>query len=850
MAWIVLILQPYLGLILCPTVGVPNGTIRLVQIITWVAFRRYRRLLEKLFMLEGTFTGEEMKQERLHSMLTDSYLTAMALPSAAWQFKALVKDGLPHNLPESSHHIEDNYGSTNNQSKLIEVREPPSGCQVASLQSPIIMVCGSDKLTIRLMRRALGKDGFTVETVEHEKQALSVYARIRPEIVVLDASTPLMDGIATCARLRNLPGGDRTPIIVITRESDLESIKRAYRAGATDFIVKPINWLILKNRIQNMLRSNQLFKELNTSKFRLTEALRIARVGNWQWNMRENEFHCSDDVYRIFGLKHVNGEMTYKTLFERIHHEDQSMVKEAIEAITRSGVPFSIDHRILISGDQERLVHQQAEAIRNNRGGISEVTGIFQDISYRKKIDEKIMYLAYHDSLTGLPNRLFFEEYFKKVLAQAKRHGRVVGLLNLDLDQFKVINGTLGHNAGDVLLNKVAERISRCVRKSDGIFRKSSQLLPSCVTRFGGDEFSALLTDIKRAEDTAKIAERILSALSEPFEINSQEIFVGASIGITLYPQGGKDVSTLFKTADIAMYQAKNQGRNTFRFYQESIDDTTFERLSMESALRKALGNHEFRLYYQPQLDIRTGKIVGVEALIRWEHPKKGFVLPSDFIPLAEETGFIVPLGEWVLRTACAQNKLWQDAGLPPIRMAVNLSSRQFRQEDLVEIVSSALEDCNLSPNYLELELTEGSVMENAEKNISMLHRLKQMGVRLSIDDFGTGYSSLAYLKRFPIDTLKIDRSFVQDLSENSDDAAIVIAIMAMARSLNIKVIAEGLETDAQLQFLDQLGCKEMQGYLISPPVPEHQFVEFLKNGKRLGDRCLKQLVGQFKQHS
>ena len=384
---------------------------------------------------------------------------------------------------------------------------------------------------------------------------------------------------------------------------------------------------------------------------------------------------------------------------------------------------------------------------------------------------------------------------------------------------------------GDQLLQSVSERLVNFVRRSDTIARVSESELADTVARLGGDEFTILLTEIAHIEDAAKVAQRILDLFSKPFKISDNELFISSSIGISIYPDNGDDIDALLKNADTAMYHAKDQGRNNFQFYTESMNAATLERFTLESKLRKAIESGELLLYYQPQVDIRSRTIFGVEALVRWNHPDKGLLSPGTFIPLAEDTGLIVPIGEWVLRTACAQNKAWHQAGFEQTQVTVNISSSQFRQKNFLETVTKALNDTGMDPLCLELELTESIFMETTETTISTLTSLKALGVRISIDDFGTGYSSLSYLKRFPIDTLKIDRAFVRDITTDPDDRAIVKAIIAMSHSLNLRVVAEGVETTRQLSLLSQQGSDGMQGHLFSPPLPPDSFIELLKEG-------------------
>ena len=448
----------------------------------------------------------------------------------------------------------------------------------------------------------------------------------------------------------------------------------------------------------------------------------------------------------------------------------------------------------------------------------------------QKKAEARILHMAYYDSLTDLPNRILFQDRLNQTLENAKRYDVISAILFLDLDNFKRINDTLNHRVGDMLLKGIAERLATLVRASDTVAREGMNILSNTVARLGGDEFIILLTEINSLQDAAKVSQRVLNTISKPFNINGYEVFVTASIGITLYPSDGNDLDGLLKNADIAMYHAKDQGKNNFQFYMQSMNVATIDRLTMENSLRKALEREEFLLYYQPRMDILTGKVIGAEALIRWNHPDKGLVYPNEFIPIAEETGFIIPIGEWVLKTACKQNKVWQKSGYSHTRISVslNLSGHQFNQESLIAIIEKALNNSVLEPQYLELEITESVIMKRGEATVAMLNKLKNMGLTISMDDFGTGYSSFSYLSQFPLDIIKIDRSFISNVTKSSKDAAIVKAIIVMAHTLKLKVVAEGVETEQQLAFLREQGCDEMQGYLLSRPLSVEDFARFM----------------------
>ncbi len=453
--------------------------------------------------------------------------------------------------------------------------------------------------------------------------------------------------------------------------------------------------------------------------------------------------------------------------------------------------------------------------VKNDAGEITHYVGIFGDISALKETESKLEYLAHHDALTGLPNRLLLNDRLAHAIKRAARGKNQVAVLFLDLDRFKTINDSMGHPQGDRLLQLVATRLSKSLRAED------------TIARLGGDEFVLVIEELKSRQDVALVAENILALFGRPFQLDEREVFIDASIGIGIYPEDGADSDTLLRNADAAMYRAKSEGRNTYQFYIEALTAEALERLTLESSLRRALERDEFRLFYQPQFSLVDGALVGAEALIRWFHPEMGLVSPAKFIPLAEETGLIVPIGEWVLQEACSQQRSWQQAGWPPLKIAVNLSARQFHKPGLVKVIANILEKTGIEPAWLELELTESIIMRDAEATIRLLKELHQMGLEISIDDFGTGYSSLSYMKRFPIHKLKIDQSFVRDISTDKDDAEIVASIIALAQSMNLRVIAEGVETEEQLRYLVARGCHEAQGYHYSRPVPPEEIEQF-----------------------
>jgi len=492
---------------------------------------------------------------------------------------------------------------------------------------------------------------------------------------------------------------------------------------------------------------------------------------------------------------------------------DLEQAKQLLAGLVDS---YTMEKRYIKKGGDIIWGEFTATLIHNHNGDIVYGLGMVQDITARKRAEDTVRHLAFHDVLTGLPNRALLKDRLSMALAQAHRQAGSVAVMFLDLDRFKLINDTLGHSVGDDLLRNVGQQLQKLLREGD------------TVARVGGDEFTLVLPAIGGSTDVVKAAQRVLRSLREPRMLAGRDVQVTASLGVAVYPEDGRDAETLLRNADTAMYRAKERGKDTFEMYTSTMNTDGFQRLVLENSLRHALERREFTVYYQPQVELQSLTVVGLEALVRWEHPDRGIIGPDEFIHIAEETGQIVPLGDQVLRMACEQSRAWQDSGLPPLRLAVNLSARQFQQHDLVDTISTALNESGLPPDQLQLEITEHVAMHDAAFTVATLKRLRDMGVQIAIDDFGTGYSSLSYLKAFPINTVKIDRSFIRDITVDASDAAITRAIIAMAHSLNLSVTAEGVETPEQLAFLREAGCDEFQGFLFGEAVPSSEMREIL----------------------
>ncbi|MHB8841672.1 MAG: sensor domain-containing protein [Candidatus Aquicultor sp.] len=469
---------------------------------------------------------------------------------------------------------------------------------------------------------------------------------------------------------------------------------------------------------------------------------------------------------------------------------------------------------------EKRILSKNADLIKDADGNVIGGVESFEDITERKKTEEVLNYMAYYDTLTGLPNRTTFTSRLNLALSNAYHTKGMIAVMFLDLDNFKAMNDTLGHTVGDQLLQDVGARLEDCLRESD------------LVARLGGDEFTVLLTGISSAKDVSGIARNVINALKPPFSFDGRELYVTTSIGASLYPYDGKDSQTLLRNADMALYRAKEQGRNSFQLYTASMNTRITERLNLENRIRKALDDGEFEIYYQPQVDLLSGEIFCMEALLRWHHPGFGTVYPAEFIPVLEEIGLISEIGEWVLRTACKQNKTWQDEGLLPVRIAVNMSPRYFERPNIVERIGRILEETRLNPKYLDIEITENAVIKDTEVIATIFYELREKGIRISIDDFATGYSSLSYLKKFPVDSVKIDQSFVSDLMDNPDDIAIAKAIVSLARNFGLETVAEGVETAEQLEFLRQLGCDGAQGFVFSKPTTAEEAAKLLAQNR------------------
>jgi diguanylate cyclase (GGDEF)-like protein/PAS domain S-box-containing protein len=677
----------------------------------------------------------------------------------------------------------------------------------------------------RLLREIFNEDrslGVEFIHVECMGDAEKYLARRTVDIVLLDLGLPDAQGLEAVRRARAAAPG--VALVVLTGLDDESLAAQSIQEGAQDYLVKesygsPRGLLrTLRHAVERKAMEEALFAEKERAQVTL-DSIGDAVI-------------CTDISENITFLNIVAEKLTGwsrraamgQPLIEVFRVTDAASQEIAAQPPGEREIPIPSEHspsgRTLVRGDGSVIPIEDCVApIHDREGRESGTVIVFRDVSVARAMAQQISYSAAHDFLTGLPNRMLLNDRIAHAIALAPRHMSKVAVLFLDLDGFKYINDSLGHPVGDRILQSIARRLVDCVRGSD------------TVSRQGGDEFVVLLSELQNVEDAAILARRILKALAESHSIDHHELHVTTSIGVSVFPDDGPDAETLIKNADTAMYQAKENGRQSYQFFKPAMKVRAVERQSVEESLRRALQRREFKLQYQPKIDLGTGAITGAEALLRWNHPTLGLVSPSRFIPIAEDCGLILPIGAWVLREACTQARTWFDKGLRVSTMAVNVSAMEFRDDNFLESLFEILRETGLDPKYLELELTESVLMKRAESTASILQILRERGVKIAIDDFGTGYSSLSYLRKFPVDALKIDQSFVRQISTVGDDTTIVTAVIGMARSLKLRVIAEGVETLQELEFLRAQKCDEAQGFYFSRPIPPAHFAELLRIG-------------------
>ncbi len=687
---------------------------------------------------------------------------------------------------------------------------------IRSEEKPLVLVADDDEMQRFLIAETLEAEGFRVEVVADGLSAIKQAEALRPDVIVLDVVMPVMDGFAVCRALRSSPVGDGLPIVMATGQDDLDSIGRAYDAGATDFIAKPINWTLLRHRIRYVYRAGSTLKQLKASEARLAEAQHIAQLGSWEWTAEDDLIRCTAEVFRIFGMSRTQDDLSLAELLKPVQFHDRKDFEEALRALKLEKPTLAREFRLKSAAANDRVIAVHACLDDQPANERMVVKGTFQDVTEQRLAEAKLYQLAHYDTLTGLPNRSLFLDRLGQALQRSRREGVDAAALCVDIYRFKDVNDSFGHQAGDRLLREIASRLQSVVRGAD------------TVARLSGDEFAIAQTGLMQPESAQRLSHRLLSILSKPFHVEGEEVFLEGCIGIGIGPHDAADATQLLSKADMALHRAKSDGPGVCCFFEGGMDDAFRSRKAIENDVRQALNGDWFELHYQPQVAVDSGIVVGVEALLRLRHPERGLISPETFIAITEETGLIIPIGAWVLRTACQQAMAWQRKGQPPIRVAVNLSPVQFQERNLTETIVSALDDSGLDPSLLEVEITENILIRDTATVIDVLHKLKTLGVHIAMDDFGTGYSSLGYLQRFPFDRIKVDRSFIKDIPDNTGSAAIVGAVIALSKRLGMATTAEGIETIEQLQFLENEGCDEAQGYYFSRPRPPRDLEELI----------------------
>ena len=680
------------------------------------------------------------------------------------------------------------------------------------MRRPLVLVATDEVQQGQSIRDVLQQFGFRCGLATDSKNVFEQFQATPPDALLLDSQNPDSDSFATCAEIRKHESGGEIPIFIVIDREDDDAIDEAYRVGATDIVFRPVSLPVLPHRLRYALRTARSLSDLRGLIRAIPDLIFIVNE-----NGEVQDGLSRPDATHTLQIK----ALSTASLINFYPCENDDGALELIRRALETGKPQVYEH-VLEGLD----IHLETRFVARDK---TTVLAIVRDITERKSAEEKIYNLAYYDELTELPNRELFSQSLERTISIAKREGQKFAVLFVDLDRFKRINDTLGHTIGDELLKDVANRLAKCIRSTDSIAHIDSKATRNIkLARLGGDEFVIKLYGVDSPETVAIVASRIIDALTPPFNCAGHQFVVTPSIGIAMYPQDGKNGEELLMNADSAMYRAKAVGRNNFKFYSETMRTKSLHRLELENLLRAAIEEQQFELYFQPKVNASSFRLVGAEALLRWHHPERGTIAPSDFIPIAEETGLIIPLGQWVLSEACRQVSIWSKSVVGTVPVSVNISSHQFRDSGLVGDVLNAIREAGIRSRDLELEITESVLLQDVDKTLLELKALKEAGVSLSIDDFGTGYSSLSYLKRFPIDTIKIDRSFVKDLHQDTDDAAICAAILAMSQQLGLTVVAEGVETREQLEFLRRYKCDHIQGYICSKPMPADDFYALL----------------------
>lgn len=691
----------------------------------------------------------------------------------------------------------------------------------ADRAAPLLLVVDDEDMTRIMVRAFLEQCGCVVEEAGSGEEAVTRFASVSPDLVLLDVCMPGMDGIATCRALRRLPDGDSVPIVMLTGNDDVGTVTSSYDAGATDFEVKSVNLLVLWQRIRHLLRARTAALQLRESESRLAAAERIAVSGSWQWHPETGVHQWSRGMYELLGMTDRDG-ISHERFLAVVHPDERDLLALALGRTLEDGHRYAGEHRLRRPDGSLLTCLVQAEAVLGNGHG-PVVTGVVRDVSDLRSAQSQLQQLTFFDDITGLPNRTLLRLQLRQQIVDAERQHRSTAVLFLNLDHFKKVNDTLGHAAGDDMLSRMAGLLREAVR-DPAIFGRSAEAGTLILGRHGGDQFVIGLPDLHRPEQAEQAAARLVALIAgTTFALGDQEFRLSVSLGISLYPSHGTDPEALLTHADSAMHAAKRDGRNGYRLFEEALTRRALHEVSMEAGLRRALDDGQLICEYQPIVAGESGLIRGAESLLRWDHPQLGRIGPAEFIPLAEETDLILPIGDWVIREGCRQAAEWHRDG-HPVCISINVSGRQFWDPGLVGTVRRALEEAALDPHMLCLEITESVLVRDASPALATIQRLKHLGIRIAIDDFGTGYSSLQYVNRFPVDLLKLDRSFVTRLDRDARKASLTAGVCTIAHGLGMQALAEGVEEREERDVLVRQGYDFMQGYFFSRPVPAARF--------------------------
>ncbi|RLU03725.1 MAG: EAL domain-containing protein [Ketobacter sp.] len=701
----------------------------------------------------------------------------------------------------------------------------------------ILVVDANDKSRIATSDY-LSEAGFNTVEAKNAKLATVYFKQIQPDLILMDIDLPdAQGGLELCTQLTALAATINAPVIVLSRHNDMDLAAAVFDAGAADFVVHPINYLVLVQRCRYQIRGSMNLNSLKRRERILEHAERIANIGSWEWNSKSEELHVSKEFNRILGFDESRLTSVRDVLEKLPESERLKIIRHFQQPNSKHQTKITLHHRVGSETGLGRTLRHEARFVLHNDKDYT-VYGTIHDITEEIAHKDQILQLAYYDTLTQLPNRTFFKTHLDHAIKQARKSGHLLAVVLLDLDLFTRINNSLGHDAGDELLKKVSNRLlrtfddNRCTALNMHAIDPQAPIetMSDKIARLEGDQFAVLINRFERLDDVILFVQKMLKQLVTPFSLQGNNIVLTASAGIALYPVNGLGAEMILRNADAAMHFAKSQGRNNFHFYSSDIDFKSKERLSVENDLRHAIRHNELELHYQPKLHLKSGSIQSVEALVRWQHPVRGLVSPSQFVPMAEEIGLINELGEWLINKACLQAKQWNESGLQPIRIAINLSPIQFRGSPLVQMIRNALLTYRLAPSQLEVEVTETVLLEDTNRVLRTLDGIRNLGVKVALDDFGTGYSSLSYLTRFPFNTLKIDRSFVSQCIQKGQAAAIIHTIIQLCKNLNLEVVAEGVEKYEELKFLLDHRCDVVQGHYFSPALGANELADYIRN--------------------